>query len=94
MKCIKLTKVCQRVFFVFLKIQRAYNLGYQRDLDILSVSTESYGKNSLKYFGPIIWNSVPDETFTEFQKETCKWKIDTLTCKPTNINPCLTGCTN
>ena len=36
-----------------------YHLRSQRDLDIPSVSTESYGKNSLKYSGPIIWNSIP-----------------------------------
>ena len=38
------------------------------------VSTGNYGKNSLKYFGPIIWNSVLTrlrsiETLTEFKKK-------------------------
>ena len=41
---------------IFENSRRYYNLRSQHDLDITSVSTESYGKNSLKYFGPIIWN--------------------------------------
>ena len=32
----------------------SYNLRSLCDLDIPSVSTEIYGKNSIKYFGPII----------------------------------------
>ena len=36
----------------------SYNLRSQSDLDIPSISTGSYGKNSLKYFGPITWNSI------------------------------------
>ena len=70
---------------IFENSRSSYNLRSQRDLDIPSVSTESYGKNSLKYFGPIIWNSIPTrlrniETLTEFKKEICKWKIDKCPC--------------
>ena len=66
---------------IFENSRSSYNLRSQRDLDIPSVSTESYGKNSLKYFGPIIWNSIQTrprniETLTKFKKEICKWKID------------------
>ena len=50
-----------------------YSLRSQRDLDITCVSTESYGKNLLKYFGPIIWNPILArlrniETLTELKK--------------------------
>ena len=59
---------------IFENSRSSYNLRSQRDLDIPSVSTENYGKNSLKYFDPIIWNSIPArlrniETLIEFKKE-------------------------
>ena len=63
--------VCLRIaFMIFFENSRSsYKLRSQRDLDIPSVSTEGYGKNSLKYFGPIVPNSIPArlkniETFT------------------------------
>ena len=71
----KFTTVCLRIVFIFIKIQEApYNLRSQPDLDIPSVSTESYGKNSLKYFSPMIWNSTPArlrnmKTLTVFENE-------------------------
>ena len=63
-----------------------YNLRSQCDFEIPSVSTESYGKNSLRYLGPIIWNSIPIrirsiETLTEFKKEIRKWKIENCPCR-------------
>ena len=71
---------------IFENSRSSHNLRSQRDFDIPSISTENYGKNSLKYFGPIIWNSVPTrlrniETLTEFKKEIRKWKIDKCPCR-------------
>ena len=56
---------------IFENSRSSYNLRFQHDLDTPSVTTENYDKNSLKYFGPIIWNSIPTrlrniETLTEF----------------------------
>ena len=39
---------------IFENSRSSYNLRSQRDLDIPSVGTESYGKNSIKCFGRII----------------------------------------
>ena len=59
---------------IFHSRSNSYNLRSQCDLDIPSVNTETFGKNSLRYFGPIIWNSVPErlrsiESLSEFKKE-------------------------
>ena len=85
---IKFTMVCLRiVFMIFFENWRSsYDLRSQCDLDISSVSTESCSNNSLKYFGPIIWNSILArlrniETLTEFKKEICKWEIDKCPCR-------------
>ena len=71
--------------YIFDYSSSSYKLRSQCDLDIPFVSTENYGKNSLKQIGPIIQNSTPAtlrniETLTEFEKEICKWKIDKCTC--------------
>ena len=83
MKCVKFTMVCLKIFFynIFENSRSSYNLRSQCDLDIPSVSTENYGQNSLKYFGPIIWNPIPAtlrniKTLIKFKKEIYKWKID------------------
>ena len=70
----------------FENSRSSYNLRSQRDLDVPSVNTESYGKISLKYFGPIIWNYIPArirniETLTEFKTEICKWRIGKCHCR-------------
>ena len=51
-----------------------YNLRSGCDFRVPSVNTENCGKNSLRYFGPVIWNMIPlrvrnIETLTEFKKE-------------------------
>ena len=73
-------------FYIFENSRSSYNWRSQHDLDVPSVNTESYGKNSLKYFSPIIWNSVPArlrniETLTEFKKEIHKWKRGKCPCR-------------
>ena len=71
---------------VFQSTRNSYNLRSQSDLEIPSVNTENFGKNSLKYFGPIIWNSVPArlrniENLSEFKKEIRKWRFDDCPCR-------------
>ena len=50
--------VSESSFYVFQSTRNSYSLRSQSDLEIPYVNTENFGKNSLKYFGPIIWNSV------------------------------------
>ena len=71
---------------IFQSVRYSYNLRSQSVLKIPSVNTESFGKNSLRYFGPIIWNSVPArlrnmENFCEFKKEIRKWKFENCPCR-------------
>ena len=63
-----------------------YNLRSGCDFRVPSVNTENCGKNSLRYFGPVIWNMIPlrvrnIETLTEFKKEIRKWKLDNCPCR-------------
>ena len=74
-------------FYISENLRSSYKLRSQCDLGIPSVKIESYDKNSLKYFSPIIWNSIPArirniETLTEFKKEIHKWKIGKCPCRP------------
>ena len=76
------------VFMMFFKVytRNSYNLRSQSHLEIPSVNTENSGKNSLKYFGPIIWNSVPArlrniENLSEFKREIRKSRFDDCQCR-------------
>ena len=71
---------------IFQNARSSYNLRSQSDLEIPSVNSETYGKNSLKYFGSIIWNSVPARlrnigNLIKFKKEIRKWKFDKCPCR-------------
>ena len=62
-----------------------YNLRSGCDFRVPSVNTENCGKNSLRYFGPVIWNMIPlsvrnIKTLAVFKKEICKWKLDNCPC--------------
>ena len=65
---------------IFIRSNRGVNLQYQRDLIkgpfVYSVCK---GKNSLRYFGYIIWNSLPveirkSETLPVFKLKIKEWK--------------------
>ena len=50
------------------------------------VRTELKGKNSIRYLGPLIWNSVPieiknTESFEDFKRLIKKWKPENCTCR-------------
>ena len=72
---------------IFVNIdENRYNLRTRCDFRVPSVNTENCGKNSLRYFGPVIWNKIPlrirnIETLTEFKKEIRKWKFDNCPCR-------------
>ena len=64
------------------------NLRSERILSLPSVNTVHYGKDSIRYFGAIVWNMLPNsikkqETFGDFKKEIKKWlpKCSCRLCK-------------
>ena len=65
---------------------RTYNLRAQSKFLTPSVNTESKGKNSIRYLGPVIWRSIPIklrniETLIIFKKQIRKWKPINCPCK-------------
>ena len=80
-------KLSENSFDIFQSNRiNSYNLRSRCDFEVPSVSTENHGKNSFRYFGPIIWNSIPTrlrniETLTEFKKEIRNWKMDNCPCR-------------
>ena len=62
------------------------NLRSQSDLLVPSVNTVHKGQNSLRYFGPIIWNSIPQdirnsETLSLFKSKIKNWKPVNCKCR-------------
>ena len=45
----------------FFELSKISNLRTQHHLAIPQVNTVHQGKNSIRYFGPVIWNSIPHE---------------------------------
>ena len=48
-------------------------------LCIRNINSVRFGKGSIRYFGPVIWNSIPAEirnanTLSSFKKKNQKWK--------------------
>ena len=63
--------------FENMREHRSYNLRSKSNFLTPSVNTESKGKNSVRYIGPIIWSRVPIElrnveTLTLFKKQIRK----------------------
>ena len=56
----------------------AYRGRSERDFIIPRVQTEQYGKNSFRYLGPKIWDSLPIEirrkSFSDFKSYIKRWK--------------------
>ena len=72
--------------FENMEEHRSYNLRSKSKFLTPSVNTESKGKNSIRYLGPIIWSSVPTEirnaeTIILFKKQIRKWKPENCPCK-------------
>ena len=65
---------------IFIRSNRGVNLQYQRDLiKVPLVNSACKGKNSLRYFGYITWNSLPveirkSETLSVFKLKIKEWK--------------------
>ena len=70
-------------FFV-LKNNR-HNIRSKCDLAVPLVNTVLKGKNSLRYFGPVIWNSIPLDirlldSFNTFKSKIRQWKPENCHC--------------
>jgi len=64
---------------IFKKNDRNLSLRYESEFIVPHIRTESYGRNSLRYFGPIIWSSLPSQikkanSLTKFQTLIKIWK--------------------
>ena len=56
------------------------------DLLVPSAKTVHNGQNSLRYLGPLIWNSIPIgiriiDTFVAFKSKIVKWKPIECPCR-------------
>ena len=63
-----------------------YNLRSQPDLVIPQVKSVYKGSNSLRYFGPIIWNLIPKEikncdTLASFVSKIRQWRPNACPCR-------------
>ena len=58
-------------------VENHYNFRHQsgKKLKVNHVETETYGKQSISYFGPKIWNSIPQEIKNVTNLATFKTKI-------------------
>ena len=71
---------------LFTKKQSSSQLRSQTDFKIPRVRTELFGKNTLRYLGPVIWNTVPLEikqvnSLNNFKKSIRKWKPIDCPCR-------------
>ena len=56
------------------------------DFSIPAVRTENYGKNSVRYLGPLIWNMIPStiknaENLLDFKRQIKNWKPTGCPCR-------------
>ena len=63
-----------------------YNSWSQPDFQIPRIYTSLKGTESVRYFGPVIWNNIPIEirsikSFNTFQTEIRKWKLTNFWCR-------------
>ena len=71
---------------IFIRTNHNINLRSQPDLLIPSVKTALKGKQSLRYFGSLMWNSLPidirnSKSLSLFKTKIKAWKPDSCTCR-------------
>ena len=71
-KCIIKFLAPTDILSLFLQRGNNRHTRSQLDFSVLQVNTVCFGKNSIKYLGPLIWNSIPTalrnvESFLEFK---------------------------
>ena len=67
-----------------ISVRRDINL--RSDFPIPAVKTEYYGKNSVRYLGPLIWNAIPPfmknaNNLLDFKRNIKKWNLDHCPCR-------------
>ena len=77
-------EIMQEMFTI--KEQGEYNLRNQADFVVLHVESVNFGFESIRYIGPKIWESLPQdlknkETIDSFKTAIKKWKPDSCTCR-------------
>jgi len=71
---------------LFVKRNDNYNLRSESELVVPGINTVTRGKKSIRYFGSILWNSIPSnirniEIFEVFKKEIKKWRPINCPCQ-------------
>ena len=77
------SNVCNEIFFS--RDHEIYLRSHQ-DLKVPSINSVLQGKNSLRYFGPVIWNSIPidirkSENLYIFKSKIKTWNPESCTCR-------------
>ena len=70
---------------LFVKRESTISLRSKSELAIPSVNSVAKGKNSLRYFGSVIWNSLPidireDHSISSFVTKIKQWKPIACPC--------------
>ena len=63
------------VIYLYVTITLIYNTRAKSDFIIPQINTVLKGSNSIRYYGPVIWNSVPAEIKYVNSLQTFKNKI-------------------
>ena len=85
---IEIYKFLHNIRSVFDDIFSCSSLNHRSEREILvpSINTVTYGENSLRYFGPLIWNIVPHEfkqsaSLKDFKTSVKSWKPQPCPCR-------------
>ena len=70
----------------FARNNHNYNLRSRSELAVPSITTAFKGKNSISYFGSVIWNTIPAELrqinpFQVFKSEIKAWQPTNCPCR-------------
>ena len=89
--CIELYKVYNNLAHsifrdLFKRNSNPYNTRLQSDFVIPRINTVLKGSNSIRYYGPVIWNLIPSEikyvdSLETFKREIRKWKPSNCPCR-------------
>ena len=71
---------------LFTKKEPSSQLRSKSDFTIPRIRTELYGKNTVRYLGPVLWNKVPSDmkqinSLNSFKKSIRKWKPVDCPCR-------------
>ena len=89
--CIELYKVYNNLAHsifsdLFKRNSNPYNRRLQSDFVIPRINAVLKGSNSIRYYGPVIWNLIPSEikyvdSLETFKREIRKWKPSNCPCR-------------